>query len=154
MSFLGSLTCTEPVASVNLAADSDKPLFILHLWPVCVCACVCSTLAYHHMHPPGDTHTPTGRCFKAWHRCRLYCFVFHVSSILPPSSNLFSPPSSPILTHSLLMAQMWQWHTGGSLRRRQHKAVISIFKHFGRRRFHVICNQTSVQPLKLTMLLV
>lgn len=59
-----------------------------------------------------------------------------------------------LLPHSLLMAQMWRWHTGSSLLQRQHKAVVSIFKHFGRRRFHVICNQTSVQLWKLTMLLV
>lgn len=80
--------------------------------------------------------------------------LFHVSSIVPLSSPLLPLPLPLLLPHSLLMAQMWWWHTGSSLHRRQHKAVISIFKHFGRRFFHVICNQTSVELLKLTMLLV
>lgn len=138
---LGTLTREEPVVSVNLEADSDKLLFILH---VCVCVLYLS-LSTHTPHRETHTHTlaPSGRCFKAWQRCRLYCFVFHVSSIFPPSTLLLPP--FPLPPDSLLMAQMWQRHTGSSLLQRQHKAVVSIFKHFGRRCFHVICNRTSVQ---------
>lgn len=95
-SFLGTLTCKEPVASVNFAADSDKLLFTLHF---CVSTCVCLYLCVcllslslsTHWHTGRLIHTPSGRCFKAWHRCRLYCFVFHVSSIFPTSSSSFSP---------------------------------------------------------------
>lgn len=155
-SFLGTLTCKEPVASVNFAADSDKLLFTLHFCVstcVCTCVCVCSPLAYRHTGTPGDSYThPVGDASKRGIAVGSIALCFMCPLF-------FHPPSSPnllhlLLPHSLLMAQMWRWHTGSSLLHRQHKAVVSIFKHFGRRRFHVICNQTSVQLWKLTMLLV
>lgn len=151
-SFLGTLTCKEPVASVNFAADSDKLLFTLHF---CVSTCVCVYLCVCLLSLSLSTHWHTRRLIHTqWEMLQsvasLSALLLCVSCVLYFSNLLLLL----LLPHSLLMAQMWRWHTGSSLLQRQHKAVVSIFKHFGRRRFHVICNQTSVQLWKLTMLLV
>lgn len=122
---------------------------------LCVYVCVCVYLCVCLLSLSLSTYWHTRRLIHTqWEMLQsvasLSALLLCVSCVLYFSNLLLLL----LLPHSLLMAQMWRWHTGSSLLQRQHKAVVSIFKHFGRRRFHVICNQTSVQLWKLTMLLV
>lgn len=119
----------------------------------CVCVFVCvlslSTLACYHTTPPPPgilTHSHTN-----WGRLQRVAWLWAPSSLCFMRPAFFPASSNP---HSLLMAQMWLRHmemlaavavaVGASLHgRQQPNAIISIFKHFGRRRrFHVICSRS------------